>query len=56
MNEQKEINAGTERNHPTSEQQDSKPGTEGLSRRTFLGVGTRSFCKQSRPGEQAALG
>jgi oxalate decarboxylase len=43
MNEQKEINAGTERNHPTSEQQDSKPGTEGLSRRTFLGVGSASL-------------
>jgi oxalate decarboxylase len=43
MNEPKEINAGTERNHRTSEQQESKPGTEGLSRRTFLGVGSASL-------------
>jgi oxalate decarboxylase len=40
MSEPKEINAGTERNHRTSEQEESKPGTEGLSRRTFLGVGS----------------
>ena len=43
MNEQNEINAGTEPNHRTSEQQESKPGTEGLSRRTFLGVGSASL-------------
>ena len=43
MNEQKEINAATEPNHRTSEQQESKPGTEGLSRRTFLGVGSASL-------------
>jgi oxalate decarboxylase len=43
MNEPKEINAETERNHRTSEQQESKPGTEGLSRRTFLGVGSASL-------------
>ena len=43
MSEQKEINAATEPNHRTSEPQESKPGTEGLSRRTFLGVGSASL-------------
>lgn len=39
MSEQKEIKAGTERAR-ASEQQESKPGTDGLTRRTFLGVGS----------------
>ena len=43
MNERKETEAGIEGNHRTSDQQESKPGTEGLSRRTFLGVGSASL-------------
>jgi oxalate decarboxylase len=38
MSERKETRAGIEGDHRTSEQQEGKPGTEGLSRRTFLGV------------------
>ena len=40
MSEPKEITAGTERDHWSSTLQESKPGPEGLSRRTFLGVGS----------------
>jgi oxalate decarboxylase len=43
MNESKELNAGTERNQRTSESQENRPGTDGLSRRTFLGVGSASL-------------
>jgi oxalate decarboxylase len=39
MSEQKEIKAGTERAR-ASEPQESNPGTAGVSRRTFLGVGS----------------
>jgi oxalate decarboxylase len=40
MNEPKESTFAIEGNDQAHEQQDSKPGTEGLSRRTFLGVGS----------------
>src|SRR5260370_23800945 len=40
MSERKETKAAIEGDHRTSEQQESKTGTEGLSRRTFLGVGS----------------
>jgi oxalate decarboxylase len=40
MSEPREIKAGTARTPRTSEGQDSNPVTEGLSRRTFLGVGS----------------
>jgi oxalate decarboxylase len=40
MNEPKESTSAIEGNDRAREQQDSKPGMEGLSRRTFLGVGS----------------
>ena len=40
MSEPKEPNSSIEVNNETSEPSESKPGTEGLSRRTFLGVGS----------------
>jgi len=40
MSEPREIKAGTARTPGTSEGQESNPVTEGLSRRTFLGVGS----------------
>jgi oxalate decarboxylase len=40
MSETKESKISMEVNNGTSETQESKPGTEGLSRRTFLGVGS----------------
>ena len=43
MNESKKLNAGTERNQRTSEPQENRPGTDELSRRTFLGVGSASL-------------
>jgi oxalate decarboxylase len=43
MSESKELNAWTERNQRTSESQENRPGTDGLSRRTFLGVGSASL-------------
>ena len=43
MNEAKELEAGTERNQRTSEPQENRPGTEGLSRRTFWGVSSASL-------------
>src|SRR6202140_1576786 len=43
MSEPKETNPGVALENRTSEQQESKPGTEGVSRRTFLGVGSASL-------------
>ena len=43
MSAPKETNPGVAVENPTSEQQESKPGMEGLSRRTFLGVGSASL-------------
>src|SRR5258707_4793582 len=40
MNEPKESTSAIEGNDRAREQQDSKPGTDGVSRRTFLGVGS----------------
>src|SRR5229473_3939020 len=40
MGEPKEIKTSIEGDNPTSDQQDRAPGTEGLSRRAFLGVGS----------------
>jgi oxalate decarboxylase len=40
MGEPKEIETSIESDNPTSDQQDRAPGTEGLSRRAFLGVGS----------------
>src|SRR5229473_8536991 len=40
MGEPKEIKTSIEGANPTSDQQDRAPGTEGLSRRAFLGVGS----------------
>src|SRR5229473_3460825 len=40
MSEINETKASTEVNDPTSEPQEGNIGTEGLSRRTFLGVGS----------------
>src|SRR6202045_3234996 len=40
MNEPKESTSAIEGNDRAYEQQDSKPGMEGLSRRTFVGVGS----------------
>ena len=40
MSEPKETNPGVALENRTSEQQESKPGMEGLSRRTFLGIGS----------------
>src|SRR5258708_22874000 len=40
MNEPKESTSAIEGNDQAHEQQDSKPGTDGVSRRTFLGVGS----------------
>ena len=40
MNEQKKTKPASARNNRTCEQQRSNSGTEGLSRRTFLGVGS----------------
>jgi oxalate decarboxylase len=40
MSEPKETKPAIPRENPTSEHQESKPGTEGVSRRTFLGVGS----------------
>src|SRR6266436_4474692 len=40
MSEPKETNSGVALENRTSEQQESKPGTDGVSRRTFLGVGS----------------
>src|SRR6266436_3028151 len=43
MSEPKETNSGVALENRTSEQQESKPGTDGVSRRTFLGVGSASL-------------
>jgi len=40
---QKKLTQAVAVENPTSEQQESKPGMEGLSRRTFLGVGSASL-------------
>ena len=40
MSAPKETNPGVAVENRTSEQQESKPGTDGVSRRTFLGVGS----------------
>src|SRR6266446_1117951 len=40
MSEPKETNPGVALENRTSEQQESKPGTDGVSRRTFLGIGS----------------
>src|SRR6266404_549828 len=40
MSEPKETNPGAALENRTSEQQESKPGTDGVSRRTFLGIGS----------------
>jgi len=40
MSESNQTNSVVELRNQTSEQQDSEPGTEGLSRRNFLGVGS----------------
>jgi oxalate decarboxylase len=40
MSEENQTNSVVELSNQTSEQQDSEPGAEGLSRRNFLGVGS----------------
>jgi hypothetical protein len=40
MSEPKQTNSALEADNQTSEQQESKPVTVGLSRRTFLGAGS----------------
>jgi oxalate decarboxylase len=40
MSEPKQTNSALKADNQTSEQQESKPFIEGLSRRTFLGVGS----------------
>src|SRR6202166_346176 len=49
MSEPKETNPGVALENRTSEQQESKPGTEGVSRRTFLGVGSASLASAALP-------
>src|SRR5260370_39119375 len=44
----KESNPGVGVENRTSEQQESKPGMEGLSRRAFLGVGSASIARGGR--------
>src|SRR2546429_590629 len=43
MREPKESKSAVDGENRTSEQQKSKPGMEGLSRRTFLGVGSATL-------------
>src|SRR6266481_5364207 len=43
MSEPKEIKPAIQEDDRTSEQQESKSGMEGLSRRTFLGAGSASL-------------
>src|SRR5712692_8194476 len=43
MRELKESKSAVDGENRTSEQQESKPGTDGVSRRTFLGVGSATL-------------
>src|ERR1700682_5579934 len=57
MSKPQEIKAGTERDNRSSEQQESKPGADGLSRRSFLamssaGVGSAALASLSLNGQE----
>ena len=59
MSEPKQTNSALEADNQTSEQQESKPVIEGLSRRTFFGCGFRRSSDRGtglpggqRPGER----
>jgi hypothetical protein len=46
MSERKETNPGVAVDNRTSEQREGKSGTEGFSRRTFLGVGSAGLTSE----------
>ena len=57
MSKPQEIKAGTERDNRSSEQQESKPGADGLSRRSFsamssAGVGSAALASLSLNGQE----
>jgi hypothetical protein len=55
MSEPKQTNSALEADNQTSEQQESKPFIEGLSRRTFLGVVSAGLLERCEPAHQMAL-